>query len=369
RDDVDIARRIMEFDALNQTSSTRRCDKDAVHLMLAWRVGDTPTQEQMEAAAQGAMKALGMQDAKAIWVAHRDEDHAHLHIVASKIHPETGRAYDLKANYLKLSKWAEQYERENGGVVCLRRQEANGLRDAIEARDPVTVLEAMTRQRSTFTIADLERALAKQIPAPLERTQLGNTILAHAETVQLADSLDGATTRYTTRTVLAEEQKVLKATEGLANSDRHGIGTRTCNLVLTSPAFSTMRDEQRRAFIQAAGVEGIALIDGQAGTGKSYTMAAVKTAHESEGYRVIGLAPTNAVANDMGRDGFQRAATVHGELFALKNGRTKWDSRTLVMVDEAAMLDTNLMAALTGAARDAGAKLILVGDDRQLASI
>ena len=66
-----------------------------------------------------------MEDAKAFWVAHRDEDRAHLHIVASKIHPETGRAYDLKSDHFKLSKWAEQYERENGGIACLRRQEAN----------------------------------------------------------------------------------------------------------------------------------------------------------------------------------------------------------------------------------------------------
>src|ERR1700733_5080824 len=153
REDVDLARRIMEFDALNQNSRTKRCEKDAVHLMLAWRVGDNPTREQMEAAARGALKALGMEDAKAFWVAHCDEDHAHLHIVASKIHPETGRAYDLKADHFKLSKWAEQYERENGGVVCMRREEANKLRDAIDARDPAAVLEAMTRQRATFTVA------------------------------------------------------------------------------------------------------------------------------------------------------------------------------------------------------------------------
>ena len=39
------------------------------------------------------------------------------------------------------------------------------------------------------------------------------------------------------------------------------------------------------------------------------------------------------------------------------------------MVDEAAMLDTKLMAMITAHAHDAGAKLILVGDDRQLSSI
>jgi len=39
------------------------------------------------------------------------------------------------------------------------------------------------------------------------------------------------------------------------------------------------------------------------------------------------------------------------------------------MVDEAAMIDTKLMAQITTYANEAGAKLILVGDDRQLSSI
>ena len=368
-DDLDRARRIMESDALNQTSLTMRYEKHAEHLMLAWRVGDTPTREQMAVAAQGALKTLGMEDVKAFWVARRDEDRAHLHVVASKIHPETGRAYDFKSDHFKLSKWADQYERENGGIVYLRRQEANGLRDAIDARDPAAVLEALTRQRATFTVADLERALANQIPASMERAQFGSAVFGHADVVQLADSPGGATTRYTTRSVLASEREVLKAAEGLESSDKHAVGTRTCDLVLNSPAFSTMRDEQKRAFIRGVGIEGLTIIDGQAGTGKSYTMAAIRTAYELEGYRVIGLAPTNAVSSDMARDGFQRAATVHSELFALKNGRTRWNERTLVMVDEAPMLDTKLMAKLTRTAQDAGAKLILVGDDRQLASI
>lgn len=367
--DVDLARRIMEFDALNQSSRTKRCEKDAVHLMLSWRVGVEPTQEQMEEAARSALKALGMEGAKAIWVAHRDENHAHLHIVASKINPETGRAYDLKGDQFKLSKWAEKYEEENGGVVCLRRQEANKLRDAIEARDAGAVLEAMTRQRATFTAKDLNRELGKQIGDKPEREQFFDKVVSHGEVVRLSDTLEGPTTRYTTRSVLADEQKVLQAASVLENNHSHAVGTRTCDLVLNSAAFSTIRDEQRRAFYRAVGEEGLALIDGQAGTGKSYTMAAIRTAYEAEGYRVVGLAPTNAVASDMGRDGFQRAATLHSELFALKNGRTQWDGRTVVMVDEAAMVDTKLMAELTAAARDAGAKLILVGDDRQLASI
>jgi ATP-dependent exoDNAse (exonuclease V) alpha subunit len=68
-------------------------------------------------------------------------------------------------------------------------------------------------------------------------------------------------------------------------------------------------------------------------------------------------------------EGFSRASTIHSELFALNNDRTSWTQKTVVIVDEAAMVDTKLMAMVTAHADSAGAKLILVGDDRQLSSI
>jgi hypothetical protein len=57
------------------------------------------------------------------------------------------------------------------------------------------------------------------------------------------------------------------------------------------------------------------------------------------GRRVVGLAPTNTVAQDLRAAGFTNAGTVHAELFRLKKGRTSWDRRTALIIDEAAMLD------------------------------
>jgi ATP-dependent exoDNAse (exonuclease V) alpha subunit len=50
-------------------------------------------------------------------------------------------------------------------------------------------------------------------------------------------------------------------------------------------------------------------------------------------------------------------------------GARQWDRRTAVIVDEAAMLSTKHLAAVIGQARASGAKLILAGDEKQLASI
>src|SRR4051812_15898093 len=58
--DADLARRVMEFNALNQTSRTRQCEQDCVHLSLAWSIGETPTKLEMEQGARDALSALGM---------------------------------------------------------------------------------------------------------------------------------------------------------------------------------------------------------------------------------------------------------------------------------------------------------------------
>jgi hypothetical protein len=125
----------MAFDALYQGSKTRRCEKIVVHMTLSWERDERPSREKMEQAALSALAAQGMGNAKALFVAHNDEDYAHLHIVALKINPLTNRAYDLEASYRKALVWAEQYERDHGGVVNLGRQTANELRRAIAARD------------------------------------------------------------------------------------------------------------------------------------------------------------------------------------------------------------------------------------------
>jgi len=383
-EDAELARRIMEFDALNQRSRTRQCENDCVHLALSWKPGENPSRHEMEAAAQEALKALGMENAKAIFVAHNDEDYTHVHIIASKINPATGRAYDLAGSYRTLSRWAQDYELAHGGILSPTRQGANELRDAIAARDPDAILSALTKQRATFTNSQLHRVLEKELIGPArgaarlaaekELVRFEAEVLGRTQVVELVDDQkhgrgeqgERPARRFTTQAVLIAEQQVIAAVKDLAENLNHGVSERTQKQVA---AAAQMTAEQARAFTHATRAGGFAVIDGQAGTGKSYTLAAIRAAYEASGYDATGLAPTNAVAQDMGADGFKHAATIHSEIFALNNGKRAWNTRTVVIVDEAAMIDTKLMAMVTSHAAAAGAKLILVGDDRQLSSI
>jgi len=233
--------------------------------------------------------------------------------------------------------------------------------------DAEMTLEALTRNRATFTARDIVWQLREQVGNRQELSEFTAEILSHPNVVRLTGP-GSAQPRYTTRKVLETEHQVLRAATALSVATGHEVSERDRATVLARE-FHDITVEQSAAIRHATEAEGIALIDGQAGTGKSYTINAIRRAYEQQGRSTVGLAPTNAVAQDMRDEGFAHARTIHSELFALKSGRTQWNSRTVVIVDEAAMIDTRNLSMLTAHAQAAGAKLVLVGDDRQLSSI
>ncbi len=261
---------------------------------------------------------------------------------------------------------------------AVARAEALRTTNEAAARDPEQVLAALTRNNATFTERELDCYLAKHLGAGPDGTpdaaQVQDisvakaAVMGHKDVLPLHNRETGeAAGRFTTGTVRDQERAALADGVAVAGVGHHrGVTTRHRDAALGS---RTLREDQRAAFEHAVAGGGLKLVEGRAGTGKSYTLAAVREAHERAGHRVVGLAPTNAVAQDLKADGFTEAGTVHSALFGLKNGRTSWDRRTVVVVDEAAMLDSRVTGELLGEARRAGAKVILAGDDRQLASI
>lgn len=239
--------------------------------------------------------------------------------------------------------------------------------------DPAAVLEAVTQRKATFTLREVERALRKAGLAGDDFGQARTAVLMHPDLLPLARREDdGGLTeigRFTTRTVRDQERQAMDAAAHVAARRRrvplraleHAAGARTLD------------GEQRAALEHACGPAGLALIEGRAGAGKSYTMGAIREAHEQGGFRVIGLAPTNTVAQDLRAAlgaGIAQTSTVHLALLRQEKGREPaWDARTALLVDEAAMLDARTMGRLLARADQCGAKVILVGDDRQLASV
>ena len=248
-----------------------------------------------------------------------------------------------------------------------RREAERDLRAAIRTHSPPRILDTLTERRATFSRGDLNRVLTKVIVDPKERGSLTDRILALPDVIGLKETKEASVSRYTTRAVLQDEGRILQDADTLASRRRYGVSRANCEAALYHRPNVT--GDRREAFWRSVGTDGLAVIAGEAGTGKSTTLAAVRDAYEAAGYRVIGMAWTNAVVQNLGHDGFRNSTTIAAELRRIENGETQWDARTVLIVDEAGMLSTKHLASVTEQARAAGAKLILAGDDKQLASI
>ncbi len=106
----------------------RKLAKPVLHYSLSWARDETPDKGEMNWAVDGSLEALGLEGHEALIVAHEDTRHPHVHVIANRVDPETGRAAKLSGSKLRLSRWAEGYEREQGRIRCERRVENNERR-------------------------------------------------------------------------------------------------------------------------------------------------------------------------------------------------------------------------------------------------
>lgn len=134
----------------------------AFHFSLNFNPEDAPSAELQRLAAHSSLKALGLDGYQALAVAHRDTDHAHVHVMVNLIDPETGmsaaskqsdgRPAKLSNSQRKLSAWAGQFEREHGLIVTDDwRTPTNGRRASRSMRSasPAMSMSATRRKRRT----------------------------------------------------------------------------------------------------------------------------------------------------------------------------------------------------------------------------
>ena len=113
----------------------------------------------------------------------------------------------------------------------------------------------------------------------------------------------------------------------------------------------------------------VEVLIGPAGTGKSRAVGALTRAWEAEHGPVLGLAASQIAADVLAAEGIGQTLNIDRFLKRHAKGLVRIEPGQLVVVDEAGMAPTEDLARIEEIARAAGAKLLLVGDDRQLAAV
>ena len=228
------------------------------------------------------------------------------------------------------------------------------------------------RQSRPFTTVDRERVIEQIVAAAMrpERSIRIETPRTLAEPTELQRDdgesvfVDHGSTRFTTSTILSAEERIVTAAK------RRGctrIDFRTGDEVLRGGGDRRPLNAQQREMVRAFCSSGrlVQLGLAPAGAGKTTAMRAVADAWTSSGRSFVALAPS-AVAADV----------LAGELGVDADTLAKFDfdqpeiaPGTMILIDEAGMAGTLILARIVERAEQAGAVVRLLGDDQQFGAI
>jgi conjugative relaxase-like TrwC/TraI family protein len=279
-----------------------------------------------------------------------------------------GEAVDLHAWRANVAARAAEHGLTRGDVNTLLTRAAGSARDVSGVPSDLAGRLAgphgLTEKSNTFAEADVLRefaAAAAQGASVARVRQDAREFLARADVIELAGG------RWTTQDLVDAERARESAQLGRAD-------TRTAVMSGKAVRDGTrglgLNDGQRWVVeaIAKSG-NGVDLVQAQAGTGKTTTMSAVRRVAELDGRRVIGCAPTGRAAGELQKLGGIESHTLDSLVRKLDRGDLEVGRRDVLVLDEAGMTGTRLAARLERHAADAGAKLIEIGDRRQLQSV
>jgi conjugative relaxase-like TrwC/TraI family protein len=199
---------------------------------------------------------------------------------------------------------------------------------------------------------------------------------------------------YTFKHVLEDENKFFKVCEQMDLN-----GTRMLSPDLVSKVINKanaenpdkkLLDEQEKAVKWLTCQTGdIAIMNGIAGSGKTHTLATAARAWEEAGFNVQGLALSGRAARELSEKADIECTTIAKALYELdkmpmairwsdqgkhlyfdfKGCQFELNEKSVLIVDEAGMVNTSHFLQLAQACQESGAKLVAVGDPRQLQAI
>jgi conjugative relaxase-like TrwC/TraI family protein len=229
--------------------------------------------------------------------------------------------------------------------------------------------DGLTATASTFTRSDVLVALGAGL-AGAGRTELealADRFLAERAVRVVADrALEER--RWSTPDLLAVEQQLVTSATGRTEEQTAVASHQAVREALAAhPTAGT--DQQAMVRDLCQGSHGIAVVVGRAGTGKTFALGIARHAWQLDGYRLLASAPTGIATMSLQGEGFEEVATCDRFLGEIDRGQEQLSARTVLVVDEAGMLGSRKLTRLLEHAHQAHAKVVLVGDDRQLAAI
>lgn len=306
--------------------------------------------------------------------------------------PELEARWQAELGAISIDPWQEALRAAQEADAGRAHGADHAEREVAEPFDPPEIAGDTPVARAASALFRHENVLSRAalLQAALEKAALRGLGIGAVE-AELADlerdgqlmplspvALDpGQNACWTSPGLAACEAALLRAAE--RPGERTWIVPEAVTTALA--AAPHLSPEQAEAVRQVTGSDGVSILEAGAGTGKTTTAQALVLAATRSKLRVIGLAPSWVAADELARStGIPAQAIARwrsvwareqagAKIGAAEIRSASFDQHTLVLVDEAGMVSTRDLEAVLSAARQAGAKVVLIGDRRQLASV
>lgn len=236
--------------------------------------------------------------------------------------------------------------------------------------DPQIALAGLTHLQATFTDHDLARFLHRHTDGKAQFDAALAKVRACEELVRLGRDGQGRE-RFSSREMLRVERGLEHDADRLAKRRGHVVPDRGQATALAGSAAMglALSPAQRDGFEHVTRRGDLKLLVGYAGAGKTALLGAAREAWEGQGYRVRGAALSGMAAESLEGGSGIASRTLASLEQCWAQGRETLGPRDVLVIDETGLVGSRQLARVLGHGRDAGAKVVLVGDAEQLQAI
>ena len=236
---------------------------------------------------------------------------------------------------------------------------------AVTSQAPTAAAEGVnhaSERESVFKVESAERFA-------LER-HLGEQSFAELQTAMTDAGLLPAKNRYTTQTAIERELDTIAIMES-GQGQESAISDEPKVRQLLQPEQSLTAGQRQAIETTATTTDQFIAWQGVAGAGKTYSLKLVAQLATEQGYEVTGYAPSAQAANTLSEEANIESNTVarllHSEGDRDRHNRPQ--KQAIWIVDEAGLLSAKDAHELLKKAQAQKARVILVGDIRQLSAV
>ena len=144
-----------------------RCKAPVYHFLVSWHHNEAPSLEAMRAVADATCADLGLEEHQRLYVGHDDTEHRHVHVVVNRVHPETGKAWNRRQDYVRIERSLAHQSEAMGLAIVPGRHNCRTSPPIVSEMDVMLGLKSMGLVESAQVQALFEERERRREMAPV----------------------------------------------------------------------------------------------------------------------------------------------------------------------------------------------------------